>query len=341
MLGCPLLRRLVLDNCCELRNVRVSEAASPGLKHFELYAYNWVEGRSIEIDVPNLETVYVRGAWIWSHRQSTFLFSRLTSLSLYSVILSSESFDLLSFGCPTLESLTLGDCSGFEEFYLASDSVESLHISTRNIPLKGVTICSPNNLDFMFTARIPQLPDTFSFTTTNSKEWYSNVFLSSCEDDPDFNVNLWFLELRRLLKALSGSRISLSLQMDGGPQDVPCSDVLADEPPVVVWSLNFSTRKCRTASWNLGFTNGLFRVCRPSLVWGGRLVSESGRKYRLSEFQLNMLLANKNFRTEPYFWGNDLEQVHVDGQLVQWTDQSELRNKTYDGEIWLDLKWRC
>ncbi|GER49076.1 P-loop containing nucleoside triphosphatehydrolases superfamily protein, partial [Striga asiatica] len=53
-LGCPLLTRLVLNNCRELRNVRLSEA--PGLKHFELFDSERREGGSIEIDVPNLET---------------------------------------------------------------------------------------------------------------------------------------------------------------------------------------------------------------------------------------------------------------------------------------------
>ncbi|CAA0833328.1 Unknown protein [Striga hermonthica] len=106
MLGCPLLRRLNLYSW-DLRNVRVSEEASPGLKHFDLCDFKRIEGRSIEIDVPYLETVFITGPWIWSHRQSTFLFSRLTRLDLYSVILSSGSFDLLPFGCPTLASLTL------------------------------------------------------------------------------------------------------------------------------------------------------------------------------------------------------------------------------------------
>ncbi|CAA0833943.1 F-box/FBD/LRR-repeat protein [Striga hermonthica] len=340
MLGCPLLRRLVLYCCWELRNVRVSEAASPGLNHFQLCDHERIEGGSIEIDVPNLKRVFIAGPWIWSHRQSTFLFSRLTSLSLFNVILSSESFDLFSSGCPTLASLTLYNCFGFEEFHLASDSVKLLTIFTRIIPLKGVTIWAPNILDFTFTARIHQVPDTFSFTTTTSKEWDSGIFLSSYEEDPDLDVNLWFLEVRRLLKALSGSRISLYLQMDGGPQDVPCNAVLGDEPPMVVQYLKFTTCKCLTASWYLEFTNGLFCVCRPSCVWGGRLVSGSDRNYRLSEFQLNMLLAYKNIRTEPYFWRHDLEQVHVDGQLVQWTGESELRNRTYDGKIWLYLNWR-
>ncbi|CAA0833993.1 Unknown protein [Striga hermonthica] len=339
MLGCPLLSRLVIKYCWKLRNVRLSEA--PGLKHFELCDYMKMEGRSIEIDAPNLETVSLSGPWIWCHRESTLLFSRLTSLDLYSVILSSESFDLLSFGCPTLASLTLNNCSGFEEFHLASDSVKYLNISTSKIPLKEAMICAPNILRFTFTARIPKVPDTFSFTTTTSKEWDSYIFLSSCEEDPDFDINWWFLGLRRLLKALSGSSISLFLQIDGGPRDVPCSSTFhGDEPPVVVRSLNFDTCKCRTASWYLEFTNGLFRVCRPSCVWGGSLMSGTDRNYRLSEFQLNMLLANKNVRTEPYSWQHDLEQVHVNRQLVQWTDESELRNRTYGGVIWLRLKWR-
>ncbi|GER46012.1 F-box family protein, partial [Striga asiatica] len=55
-LGCPLLRRLVIHDCRELRNVRLSKAASPGLKHFKLCDSMWIEGRNIEIDVPNLET---------------------------------------------------------------------------------------------------------------------------------------------------------------------------------------------------------------------------------------------------------------------------------------------
>ncbi|CAA0836978.1 Unknown protein [Striga hermonthica] len=332
MLGCPLLRCLVLYSCWELRNVRVSEEASPGLKHFVLSDFERIGGRSIKIHVPNLEKISIHGQWIWCQCQSAFLFSRLTSLDLQSVILSSESFDLFSFRCPTLARLTLHNCSGFEEFHLASDSVKWLRISTQKIPLKGVTICAPNIHGFMFNARIPQVPDTFSFTTTTSNVWHSLIFLSSYEDDPDFDANLWSLELRRVLKALSGSEISLCLEMDGGPQDVPCSAVLGDEPPVVVRNLNVDTCKCRTASWYLEFTNGLFRVCRPSRIWGGRLVRESDRKYyRLSEFQLNILLANKNV---------DLEEVHVDGQLVQWTDQLELRNRTYDGKIWLQLKWR-
>ncbi|CAA0833926.1 F-box/LRR-repeat protein [Striga hermonthica] len=341
--GCPLLRRLFLTSCEGLRNIRLSEASLPELTHFELYDYKGIEGRSIEIDVPNIETVsIVGGQRVWSHRQSEFLFSRLTSLSLYGVILSSESFDLLSFGCPTLASLALYNCSGFEEFHLSNDSVKSLYISTSQTLLKGATICAPNILFFFFS--ISQVPDTFSFTTTTSKEWASNVVLSSCEEDPDFNVNWWFLELRRVLKALSGSRISLSLRMDGGPQDMPCSDVVSDEPPVVVQSLNFDTRKCRTASWYLEFTSGLFRVCRPRHVGDGTLVSGSYRNYRLSEFQLNILLANKSLVTRnlrPHFWQHDLEQVHFDGQLVQYTDLSELRNRTYDGRVCLELKWRA
>ncbi|CAA0833928.1 F-box/LRR-repeat protein 25 [Striga hermonthica] len=313
--GCPLLRSLVLSFC------------------------EGIERRSIEIDVPNIETVsIVGGQWIWSHRQSEFLFSRLTSLSLYGVFLSSESFDLLSFGCPTLASLALLNCSGFEEFHLASDSVKYLSIWATKILLKGVTICAPNIVRFNLTAPISQALDVFSLVTT-SKKWYSNVTLSSGEDDPDFNVNSWFLKLRGLLKALSGSQISLILHMDGGPQGVPCSAFLGDEPPVVVRSLNFSTRKCRNASWYMGFTNGLFRVCRPSHVWSDSLVSGSYIYYRLSEFQL-ILLANKSLRTEPYFWQHDLEQVQVDGQLVRYTNLSQLRNRTYDGIVCLELKWR-
>ncbi|CAA0833921.1 F-box/LRR-repeat protein [Striga hermonthica] len=346
MLGSPLLRRLVINSCWELRIVRVSgsEAASPGFKHFELCDSKKIGGRSIEIDVPNLETVSIRAPWRLCHRQSALWFS-LTRLSLNSVILSSELFDVLSFGCPTLASLALDNCSGFEEFHLASDSVKFLRISTRNIPLKGVTICAPNILSFTFNAGIPQVPDTFSIAKTISKECYSYVILSSsCEDDPDFDVNLWFYKLRRLLKALRGSRISLILHMNGGPLDVPCSAVdcshlLSNRPPVVVEDLTLNTRKCRTPSWYSGFMNGLFRVCRPRLIWGCR-------NSRLLEFHINILLANKSPETEPYSWQHQLEQVHVktiDGkiwQLVQWTNQSELRNRTYDRIMCLNLKWR-
>ncbi|GER49034.1 F-box/RNI-like superfamily protein [Striga asiatica] len=345
MLGCPMLERMALFSCLGLRNVRlVSEVASRGLKHFEL---DYFEGGSIEIDVPNLETVRIKGPWIWSNRQSALLFSRLTSLDLNEVILSSESFDLLSFGCPTLESLTLNNCSGFKEFHLASDTIKWLTISTRIIPLKGVTICAPNIVHFEFTARIPQVPDTFSFTTTTSKEWDSNVIFHLCEEDPDFDVNVWFLKLRRMLKALSGSQISVILQMNGGPQNVPCSAVVSDEPPVAVRDLNFDSCKWRTASWYMGFTNGLFRVCRPSHVCGCWFVDKSAGKYRLSAFQLNILLADKKVRTEPYFWRHDLEQVFVetlDGQqwqLMQWTKPGNLRKRKQDGIIRLRLKWRC
>ncbi|GER44202.1 F-box/RNI-like superfamily protein [Striga asiatica] len=335
VLDCPLLRRWVLYFCEGFTNGRLR---SPGLKHFELCNSTRIEGRSIEIDLQNIETVSIRAPWIWCPRQSAFMFSRLTSLSLYDVILPRESFDLLSFGCPTLERLTLDNCSGLEEFHLASDSVKWLTISTSKILLKGATICVPNILHFLFS--IAQVPDTFSFTTTTSKEWDSNVILSSCEEDPDFDVNWWFLELRRLLKALSGSRISLSLQMDGGPHDMPCSAVVSDEPPVVVRDLNFASCKWRTMVWYMGFTNGLFRVCRPSHVHGASLVSGSDMNYRLSEFQLNILLANASLPTETYFWKHDLEQVHVDGQLVQYTNWSELRNRTYDEIVCLEMKWR-
>ncbi|CAA0833998.1 F-box/LRR-repeat protein [Striga hermonthica] len=347
MLDCPLLRRLVLDNCWQLRNVRVSEAASPGLKHFVLHDYsNWISGRSIEMDVPNIETVSIRGPWIWSHHQSALLFSRLTNLDLNSVILSSESFDLLSFACPTLESLTVDNCYGFEEFHLASNSVNFLHFRTTEVLLKGVTICAPNIVSFQFTAHISQALATFSFTTTTSKEWSSEVFLSSHKDDPDLDLNSWFLKLRRLLKALSGSWISLLLQMDAGPRDVPCSAVLGGEPPVVLRYLIFGTCKCHRVAWYMGFTNGLFRVCRPSHVYGCRAVSESGGNYRLSEFQLK-LLANKKVRTKTCFWGHDLEQVFVESfdgqqwQLMQWRTLGELRKRTQDRNIRLRLKWRC
>ncbi|GER40556.1 F-box/RNI-like superfamily protein [Striga asiatica] len=340
-LGCPLLTRLVLNNCLELRNVRLSEA--PGLKHFELFDYERREGGSIEIDVPNLETVRIRGPWIWSDLESTFMFSRLTSLHLCNVILSSESIDLLPFGCPTLESLALDNCSGFEEFHFASDSVKRLTISTTEILLKGVTICAPNILNFMIIA--PQVLDTFSITATTSKEWDSNVILNLCDDDdPD---NSWFLNLRRMLKPLSGSRIDLILQMYR--QDVQCgavdgSRVLSDEPPLVVENLEFRNCKCHTESWYSDFTNDLFRVCRPRHVWGHRLLclSEEARHQSLSKFQFNMLLANMSLGT---FWRHDVEQVHVKivngkkWQLVQWTDLSELQNRECHGVPCVKLKW--
>ncbi|CAA0833937.1 Unknown protein [Striga hermonthica] len=336
--------RLALNNCCELRNVRLSEA--PELKHFKFFDIKIIEGCSIKIDVPNLETVFINGPWIWSHRQSTLLFSRLTSLYLNNVIMSSESIDLLSFGCPTLANLALHDCSGFEEFHLASDSVKFLTILTRKIPLKGAMICAPNILTFNFNAGIHQVPDTFSFTTTTSKMWHSNVFLSSRQEDPDLDVNSWFLKLRRMLKALSGSQIYLTTQINNGPLDVPCgavdnSRLPNDKPPVVMENLTFSTSKCRTASWYSGFTNGLFRVCRPRSIWSGVYLSQSD--YRLSEFQFNILLANMSLGTEPYFWQHDLEHVYVNtfyGQLIHWTDLSELLNRTYDNIICLELKWR-
>ncbi|GER44206.1 F-box/RNI-like superfamily protein [Striga asiatica] len=331
--GCPLLGRLVLDSCEGLRNIRIE-----GLEHFELTDHEWIRGRSIEIDAPNLETVSITGLWIWSHRQSTFLFSRLTSLDLYYVKLSSESFDLLSFGCPTLESLNLHECFGFKEIYLANDSVKNLCIWTGRILLKGVTICAPKIVDFEFTAPISKVPDTFSVAATTSKEWHSYVVLSSREDDHDFDANSWFLRLRRMLKALSGSRISLILEMPCSVVD--CSHILSDHPPVVVEKLTFNTCISRTASWYKDFTNGLFRVCRPRHIWGCT--------NRLSEFQFNILLANESLGTEPYFWGHELEQVHMKTgngkiwQLVEWTDLSELRNRTYtyDDIMCLELKWR-
>ncbi|CAA0833958.1 F-box/LRR-repeat protein [Striga hermonthica] len=347
MLGCPLLERMVIFNCQGLENVRlVSETAFRGLKHFVLDNVVRIGGRSIEIDVPNLETLSIKGPWIWSHCQSAFLFSRLsrlTRLCLGSVILSSESFDLLSFGCPTLESLTLINCSGFEEFHLASDSIKWLTICTDRIMLKGATICVPSILKFTFDTRIHQPLHTFSFTTTTSKYWSSRIYLSSYKDDPDFNVNSWFLEVRRVLKALSGSQISLFLGMGWGSQNVPCSAVLRDDPPIVVGELYVYDCKCPTE-----FTNALLRVCRPSLVWGGWVMSELVRSsYKLSEFQFNILLANEQVRTEPCFWQHDLEQVFVETlngqqwQLMQWTNLGELRNRTQDRRIRLRLKWRC
>ncbi|CAA0833950.1 Unknown protein [Striga hermonthica] len=346
MLGCPLLTRLVLRSCWEFRNVRLSEAALSGLKHFELRDSKRIEGCSIEIDVPNLETVSIWGPWIWCHSQSALLFFRLTRLSLNSVILSSKSFDLISFGCPTLAYLSLDNCSGFEEFHLASDSIMFLRIRTTEILLKGVRICAPNIVKFKFTARISKGPDTFSFTTTTSKEWSSELLLYSPKYDPDLDTNSWFLKLRQVLKALSGSQISLILEIRSGPQDVPCSAVINDEPPVVLRDLNFYTCECRTASWYTGFTNGLFRVCRPSHVWSW-VAYESNGKYGLSEFQLNILLANKKVRTEPYFWRHDLEQVFVESldgkqwQLKQWKKLGELRKGKKDRDLRLRLKWRC
>ncbi|CAA0833952.1 Unknown protein [Striga hermonthica] len=352
MLGCPLLTRLLLNYCWELRNVRLR---SSGLKHLELCDSNRIKGCSIEIDVPNLETVFINGPWIW--RQSTFAFSGLTSLYLCDVILSSESFDLLSSGCSTLARLALDNCSGFEEFHLASDSVKFLRIWTTEVLLKGVRICAPNIVSFQFIARISQAPDTFSFTTTNSKEWSSKVFFSSHEDDPDLDLNSWLLKLRRVLKAVSGSRISLFLQMEVGLQGVPCNAAIADEPPVVVQTLKFGTCKCRTADWYMVFMNGLFRVCRPSYLWGCRLMNKSDGNYGLSEFQLNILLAKrkvrtttdqkrKKVRTKPYFWRHDLEQVSVgtlDGQqwqLIRWKKLGVLQKRTQDKKTCFILKWR-
>ncbi|CAA0834002.1 Unknown protein [Striga hermonthica] len=336
--GCPLLSRLVF-------------------KHYVLFNFGRIEGRSIKIDVPNFERIEghlvlkrygelrnnIRLSRALKHFELALLFSHLTSLYLQFVILSNESLDLLSLGCPTLASLTLCDCSGFEEFHLASDSVKFLTISTSEILFKGVRICAPNIVRFDF-APIPLTSDTLSFTA-HFQYWYSKVTHYSRMDGPDFDVTLWFLKLRRVLKSLSGSQIFLTLQIYGSPLDVPCgavdgSRLLSDEPPVVVRNLEFTTSS-RRESWYSDFMNYLFRVCRPSHVWNSRLVSESARNHRLSKFQFNILLANMSLGT---FWRHDLEQVHVrtvNGkiwQLVEWTDLSELRNRTYDGKKWeLDL----
>ncbi|CAA0833946.1 Unknown protein [Striga hermonthica] len=73
--GCPLLRSLVIESCWELRNVMLSEAALPEFKHFDLESYQWREKCSIVIHALNVETICIKGPWIWSNCQSTFLFS--------------------------------------------------------------------------------------------------------------------------------------------------------------------------------------------------------------------------------------------------------------------------
>ncbi|CAA0833953.1 F-box/LRR-repeat protein [Striga hermonthica] len=343
MLGCPWLSSLLLNRCRELRNVRLK---SSRLKQLELSDSKRMKGCSIDIDVPNLETVYINGPRIWCHRKRAFAFSVLTSLYFCNVILSNESFDLLSSGCSNLARLALENCSGFEEFHLASDSVKFLRIWTPEVLLKGVRICAPNIVSFQFIARISQAPDTFSFTTTTSKKWSSKVFFSSHKDDPDLDFNSWLLKLRRVLKALSGSRISLFLQMDVGLQDEPCSAVIGDEPPVVVHTLKFGTCKYRMAAWYMGFMNGLFRVCRPSYIGSSRLVNKSDGNCGLSEFQLNILLEKRKVRTKPYFWQHDLEQVSVgtlDGRqwrLIRWTKLEVLKKRTQDKKTCFILKWR-
>ncbi|GER49037.1 F-box/RNI-like superfamily protein, partial [Striga asiatica] len=156
-LGCPLLRRLVINNCWELRNTK--EVAPRGLNYFVFKNFKGIKGRSIKIDIPSLERVRIEGndahgdgATAKAHSSSlgslvcictdsscqisrstyyrltardlvspvkSVRFKGLRTFTLKQVQVDGVTFETIMLGCPLLRRLVIKRCWGLRNVRLS------------------------------------------------------------------------------------------------------------------------------------------------------------------------------------------------------------------------------
>ncbi|CAA0839303.1 Unknown protein [Striga hermonthica] len=331
---CPMIDHLSLDECEGLGdNIRVSNLSK--LKDFTFTDLRRKAGRpSIEIDAPRAETIKIWGFSSWSHHNKSF--PNLKSLHLFRVHLSESSFEAFSCGLPCLELLNLILCHGLEEFQLSSGSIKDLVIKVAG-PIRAGRVDAPNISSLTFSSNfVPAI----SFSTASGREWESRVILTSpCVDFRYKDPWQWFLKLHELLRALSGSRVSLSIEEF--PVVGPVGNRGGFVAPVAIESLSVLGGSCYSIQ---GFLNCLFRVVRPRNVvqpWiaggaeGDWRIREANR---LTEF-MGRSLARRNLV--------DVSVEAWDERGNEWSQAGGRRSEGFElpinGGNWkirFRLKWR-
>ncbi|KAK6158230.1 hypothetical protein DH2020_005544 [Rehmannia glutinosa] len=279
MSSCPLIDFLLLHRCEGLKTIKVNKHRN--LKEFSYSHYMY--GDSIEIDFStSVETIKIVGHAKWYHQRKYF--PHLKSLCLEFVQCSSLSFDSCNF--PNLRDLSIGPCFGLKQLQLSNHSIKHLTLSHICDKSFRAAIDAPNIVKFDYRGNFPE---SISFAaTTSSDGWKSNISV-----DLGDNVNAsssWFLNLNKLLNAVSQSEISLHLYL----YDRTKNQQIEDDPPpaedtiiyvgglyestIVVESLNLRLQRHLFSSLS-AVINGLFRICRPRKIIGLNWFANAQKKW--------------------------------------------------------------
>ncbi|KAK6161584.1 hypothetical protein DH2020_004965 [Rehmannia glutinosa] len=321
--NCTLIEYVTLHGCKGLRTIKVNKLHKY-LKCFDFSNFygrytGEEDDRSIEIDVPTVETIKIVGCNNWYHHHKYFL--HLKSLYLNKVRLSSKSFDFFSCNyLPSLKYLTLSYCNGFNEFHLFNRSIEHL-IFDGMMESNKASVDVPNIVMFECEGEIPE---SFSFNTTSIK-WKSNVILWSYVNS-DNDASSWFLKINSVLQALSQSEISLGLlQFRWKSNRLHNGEDPPGHKPVLVAQLKLGFYCHESFSFSSAFISNLFRVCRPRYMVRDMYTNardEFETKHnQLTEFL--SLILHRDQRDEcpnincqemrhDYFWRHDLEEVSME-----------------------------
>ncbi|KAL3634985.1 hypothetical protein CASFOL_022039 [Castilleja foliolosa] len=296
--GCPLIENLDLLYCFFLKSIKLRKHRN--IKNFACITLKEI---IIEIEEPHiLESFYIENCcsdWFLRHRNTHF--PHLKSLNLNSVQLP-ETLDNFSSFFPCLNELILDSCPGLKEFRLLSSSIKRLTIRTDRVnPGKRINafIDTPNILYFEYSGHgfLPSI----KFTTT-SNEWKSQITLCYEQEYSDNDATSWFLTLNKMLKALSQSHITLSLDPDEY-QKLHINDSYGGfYKPVVVEHLKL--RECYSSYFDPAILNCFFRIFRPCYIH-----MDSGvARLNLAEY-ISKLIPDE---TGCYFWLQDLEEISTE-----------------------------
>ncbi|KAK6158203.1 hypothetical protein DH2020_005517 [Rehmannia glutinosa] len=263
MSNCPLIDYLSLDGCEGLKTIKVNKHHN--LKEFSFHDYKY--DRSIEIDLSTyVETIKILGNAKWYHQRKYFPY--LKSLRLEHLQFPSLSFDILPCNFPILRDLSIGHCYGLKQLQLLNHSIK--HLTLNHIRDKSfrAAIDAPNIVKFNYCGGFPE---SISFAAkTSSDGWKSNISVD-LGDNVDASSS-WFLNLNKLLNAVSQSEISLCLFLYNRTNNQQIEDtIIYDaglyESTVVVENLNLKLERHSFSSLS-AVTNSLFRICRPRKIIG-------------------------------------------------------------------------
>ncbi|KAL3634991.1 hypothetical protein CASFOL_022045 [Castilleja foliolosa] len=298
--GCPLIENLDLTWCHFLKSIKLRKHCN--IKKFRCMAPHET---IVEIENPQtLESVCINCRDWFCHRNTHF--PHLKSLKLYGVQLPADMFDNFSSFFPCLNELILDSCPGLNVFRLLSSSIKRLTMNMYSI-IRGkrikAFIDTPNIRYFEYSGHgfLPSI----KFTTT-SNEWKSQISLWSKPQHSDNDAMSWFLKLHKLLKALSQSHITLSLNPNEYKKLHINDSYGGFYKPVVVEHINFES------SFDTAILNCLFRICHPRYIhmdlYDDDMYGDEPELNSLAVF-MSKLIPNE---IGCYFWLKDLEEVGIE-----------------------------
>lgn len=159
---------------------------------------------------------------------------KLKSLSFKNVVVDNSFFNDMSTRFRWLRDLSLDGCVGYTSIEIASTSLERMSFAETNI-LRG-KFDVPNIRKFGYSG--PGLPRV-SFKPVASREWESELTLT-CNR---VRTSFWFFCLNKVIRKLSTSRISLTLnvrgkvwkrvEIGGVPKAAEVDNLAIDAPPTL------------------------------------------------------------------------------------------------------------